>query len=166
MTTLIQRVRGVQLLVIFGIAASLGGFLPNAAAEDKPKFDAKAEAEQAKQEEDEQHAERAKGVTGKYQKRFIGTFLLLSGTDKDEQPNPDVIGTFFTSEEDKHPGRSYLVKVANKNPIIISAFQRYDGKHVMATGKLRNAEKYLIVMSVDETGVTQAATNRTPPGGI
>lgn len=158
----------VQVLICGMLAFFMSSALRSAAAEEgkKPAFDAAAEAAQAKSEDEQQMAERLSGVTGKYQKRFMGTFILLTAEDKKDQPNPEVVGSFVTSEGDKFPGRTYLVKIAGKHPEILAALKRYDCKQIVATGKLRNQEKYLIVMSIDEIGVTEPVVERRPFGGI
>ena len=169
MSTMTRRTDWVQFLVLLCLTAGLSCATPAAeeAEEDKKKpYDAEAEKAQAKKEDEDQRKERLSGIKGKYQKIFYGTFLLLSGADKEEQPNPEVVGTFFTSKFDKNPGRSYLVKIDKGNPSVLSALKRHDGKQLEVTAKLRNADKYMIVWTIEESGPTQAPKDRSGFGQL
>lgn len=133
--------------------------------------DLDAEAKQAAKEDADQKAERAQGVTGKYQRTFYGTFQSTSQGSELQQANPEVVGTYLTNETDRKPGRTYQVKVENGNKGIIDALKRVEGKKAELIGKLRNIgpdgeAKYLIVTQVVEAAPTRPATERRKFGGL
>ena len=167
MSTMTRRTGWVEFLILLALMTGLGSVTPAAAVEDKKKpFDAAAEKEDEKKEDADQKKERLTGIKGKYQKIFHGTFLLLSGTEKEEQPNPEVVGTFYTSKADKVPGRTFLVKIDKDNPSVLNALKRFDGKQLEVTAKLRNADKYMIVWTIEESGPTQAPKDRSGFGQL
>ncbi|MGD0088839.1 MAG: hypothetical protein ABSE73_02865 [Planctomycetota bacterium] len=132
-------------LFFLGLTAGLAGTALTHAA-DKPP-DAKAEADQAAQEnQDDMDRRRNGGVQS--QRMFHGTFLLPA--DPSAQTNPDVIGTFVTDESDMKPNQTYLVKVEKGLKEVTEALKRNDTKKLTVHGKLANAAKYLIVVSVIE----------------
>jgi len=131
-----------------------------------------AEAKQAAQEEAEQKAERDKGVTGKYQRTFFGTFQRLSDSDGNaQQISPDVLGIFVTNAQDRKPDRTYLVKAESGNKGIIETLKKFDGKKSEVTGKLRvispeGEAKYLIISMVVEVAATPPVKQRRNFGGL
>ena len=141
-------------------------------AADKP-LDFDAEAKQAAQEDADQMAEREKGIRGKYQRTFLGTFSGISDPSQNasKKLSPDVIGTFATNSNDPKPGREYLVKVENGNKSVLELLTRLDGKNLQVTGKLRvlspdGSGKYLVVSSVVEIAPTPPPVEHRKNGGL
>ncbi|MGD0088838.1 MAG: hypothetical protein ABSE73_02860 [Planctomycetota bacterium] len=132
-------------LFFLGLTAGLACTALTLAA-DKPP-DAKAEADAAKKEDDDEMDRRSKGGL-QSQRMFHGTFLLPS--DSSKQTNADVIGTLVTDEGDMKPNQTYLVKVEKNLKEVIEVLKRNDTKKVTVHGKVRNQGKYLIAISVIE----------------
>ena len=100
-------------------------------AADKP-LDFDAEAKQAAKEDADQMAEREKGIRGKYQRTFLGTFSGIPDPSQNasKKLSPDVVGTFATNSNDPKPGREYQVKVENGNKSVLDLLSRLDGKNL------------------------------------
>jgi hypothetical protein len=157
----------VLFLFSLGLAAGLAGTGPVRAEEaGKEKPDLEAEAKEAKAEAEQERADRAAGVKGKYQRKFHGTFLLPAGDP--EQDNPEVIGTFFTDEQDKKPNQKYLVKVekGGMGKELLESLMCYEGKKVLVMGHLRNQNKYLVVGAINGPTPSPPLKIRQPPGSI
>jgi len=111
----------------------------------------------------------AEVLTGKYQRRFFGTFAGRSGDSA--KLSSDVIGSYLTGASDKKPGQTYLVKVENDSKAVLEGLTRQNGKSAEVMGKLDDfapdgAAKYLIVTSVVEVSATPPAKVRRKPGGL
>ena len=155
----------MQKLVVLGCLA----VMVNAAsvlAADKKEHDSEAEAKQAALEDADQAKDHLHGESGKYQKIFRGLFHWYTEDEKAKQPNPEVVGTFVSDEADKNPGRTYLVKVLDNNSVILNTLKRSDSKKLLVQGKLRNAEKYLIIAVVDDSGASAPPRTRGGRGGL
>jgi hypothetical protein len=131
------------------------------AAQPKNKTDLAAEAKQSADEDAQQQADRDKGI--KHQSKFTGAFAALA--DDSQKPSADVVGTFTTDSSDPKPGRTYLVKVADGNKVVLKTLAHFYGKKAQVTGKLRvfdpNGEaKYLVVIDVVAPSATPRAKQR------
>jgi len=151
-----------QWVLLLGLTVGLATTALTHAAQSKDKpLDLAAEAKQAAQEEAQQQADRDKGI--RHQSKFTGTFAALP--DDSQKLSPDVVGAFTTDSSDTKPGRTYLVKMADGNKVVLKTLLRFDGKKAQVTGKLRvldaNGEaKYLIVIDVIEPSSTPRAKQR------
>jgi len=154
----------VLSLFFLGLTAGLAGTASALAADGKKADDPKAEADKAAKEDADEIANRLAGKKGLYQRKFHGTFLLLS--DPSEQTNPDVVGSFVTDEADMHPNQTYLVKVDGGNKQTLETLKHLDTKKVWAQGKLRVDNKYLIVSGVTEPAPGLPVKEQRTPGGI
>jgi hypothetical protein len=133
----------------------------------KEKPDLEAEAKEAEAEADEEKASRAAGVKGKYQRKFHGTFFLLSANDA-QPDNPEVVGTFLTDEVDKKPNQMYLVKVekGDMEKELLESLKCYEGQKTCVIGRLRNKNKYLVVGTINGPMPSPPLKIRQPPGSI
>lgn len=130
-----------------------------------------AEAKQAAEEDEKEKQERAEGIKGKYQRKFLGAFISLSALPDTQNVAGDVVGTFTTNSSDLMPGRTYLVKLEGKNKELLKSLISSKGAGVEVTGKLRNIgpdgeAKYLIASSCQTTGATPEVKNRRKRGGF
>ena len=156
-------------LVIGLIAALATTSLHAAQKKDSKDKEAEAEAKQSAQEDADEAAERAKGIKQKDRRTFLGRFVAVP--EVSEQQAAEVVGQFTTSNADKTPGRTYLVKVEAGNKATFKQLLRYDGKNAQLLGKLRvldaNGEgKYLVVNQIVEAAPTPPVEERRKPGGI
>jgi hypothetical protein len=135
------------LIVALGVATT-----HSSAAEDTKK---KAMDEERKQAEQEEQRESSMTLDQKVRlhRQFNGVLML------GQEDNPDVVGTFVDNE-----GARRLVKVEHKD--LLNLLKNYDGKKVALEGKLRNGEKYLVVMRVVEKAAGQKRIERRANGGI
>lgn len=143
--------------------------LPALARAGEADFD--AEAKQAAEEEEKEKQERAQGIKGKYQRKFLGTFTPLAGAPEAQNMNSEVVGTFTTNSSDLKPGRTYQVKLEGKNKDLLASLVASKGTVVEVTGNLRNTgpdgeAKYLIASSCQTTGATPEVKNRRKRGGF
>jgi hypothetical protein len=151
------------LSLIIGLASTA------CAGQPKDKLDLEAEAKQIEAEEAQQKADHDKGIKGRHQRAFFGTFVAQS--EMNENISPDVVGIFVTNQTDKKPGRRYLVKAENNSKNIVDTLKRFNQKNAQVTGRLRvideNGEaKYLVVSTVVEISATPPAVERTKLGGF
>lgn len=135
---------------------------------DKP-VDFSAEQKQSAKEDEDQKAERAKGIKGKYQKIFLGSVHFLN--DADPKLSPDVIGLFDTSDKDTKPNHHYQMKLEQQSKPLMDQLKKVDGKLVQITGKLRVIDangdaKYLVVSSVEEAAPTPRIAERRSGSGL
>jgi len=139
-------------------------------AKDSKDKEAEAEAKQSAQEDADEAADRAKGIKQKDRRTFLGRFIAVPDAG-DTKGADTVVGQFTTSNADKKPGRTYLVKVEEGNKNTLKQLMHYDGKNAQLLGKLRvldaNGEgKYLVVNQVVEAAPTPPIEERRKPGGI
>jgi hypothetical protein len=158
----------IQWMFCLSLAAGLAAPVLTHAGQPKPKLDLEAEAKQIAEEEKKEEEARRAGPVGR-QWQFVGTFHKHSDASPDL--SPDVVGAFVTDTSDLKPGRTYLVKVENKNKDVLQALARSDRKKVRITGKLRmfgpdGEAKYLIVSAVTERAPTPPVVERRKFGGL
>ena len=133
--------------------------------------DFEAESKQAAEEDEKEKSERSEGIKGKYQRKFLGAFVPLSGTPDSQNMSGDVVGTFTTNSSDLKPGRTYLVKLEIKGKELLASLIASKGANVEVTGKLRNTgpdgeAKYLIASSCQTAGATPEVRKRNKRGGF
>lgn len=153
-----------RLVLVLFMLLGLPGLVKAAEAD----FD--AEAKQAAEEDDKESKERAEGIKGKYQRKFLGTFIAMSATP-DSNVSSEVVGTFNTNSADLKPGRAYLVKLEGKGKELLASLIATKGANVEVTGKLRNTgpdgeAKYLIASSCTIAGATPEVKKRNKRGGF
>jgi len=152
-----------------GILGITIGLTSSAIAADGKGTDFAAEQEQIAKEDAEQKAERARGIKGKYQRKFYGTVYL--NTQANGELSPDVVGFFQTNKRDLKPGRTYQMKLVGGRDALVAALKKMNGKPAVLTGKLRligpNGEaKYVVVNSVQKIGPTQKVPERRSASGL
>lgn len=133
--------------------------------------DLDAEAKQAAEEEENEAKERAEGIKGKYQRKFLGVFNPLTSTPDSQNMSSEVVGTFITNSSDLKPGRTYLVKLEGKSKELLASLISNKANIIEVTGKLRNLgpdgeAKYLIAASCQIAGATPEVKNRRKRGGF
>jgi hypothetical protein len=136
--------------------------MPVVRGAEKEKPDLEAESKQ-QADEDAKEQQESPDARRAHQRIFNGAFVLLAETDND---NPDVLGQFATDNTDKVPGQVYLVKVKDKNPAVVEALKKMNGKKATLHGRLRVDGKYLVVYEVVMKGPTPPAKERRRAGGI
>jgi hypothetical protein len=141
-----------MFLAAMMLAAGFATTRCGAAEDNKKRAQIEEERRQAELEE-RQESMMSLEEKIRVNRQFNGVLML------GQEENPDVVGTFVDND-----GARRLVKVEHKD--LINLLKTYDGKKVALEGKLRNNEKYLVVLRVVEKVPGQKRTERRANGGI
>ena len=134
----------IALIALAGLAAT--GF----AAE--PRTQREAETKQAEAEEAAAREKNSENIFSD----FAGKVTLYGKEQKDDNAESGVVGTFSTEKT------VYLIKLASEK--LLEKLKEYDGKMCTVNGKIRNAEKYIIVRKIELAGAENIFKKRR--GGL
>jgi len=131
-------------------AALLAGSGVFAAEKSRKETPQEVEAREAAEEEEAEQSLDSEAL----KKLFEGKVSLYSADQSGERP--DVVGMFRTESA------TYLLKV--QSPDLLAMLKQYDGKQATLNGKIRNKGKFLIVVSITQSGAAPLFVRRR--GGI